>query len=81
MTESKKRYASLVDLVRENPKFDEKCRAYSVKHGGKIEFVVSNSQGNAALQICEVETITQKQLLNAFIENATKKQDGDKKTA
>lgn len=51
-------------------KIPDKQRVYSVKHkaSGTVDFVCSNSPGNAAQESCEVETVGQKALIAAAVE-------------
>lgn len=52
-----------------------KARAYKVTTPhGPSQYVISNSKGNAALEICEVENCTQKQLQVALFENLLKQE-------
>lgn len=64
-------YPTLKELVKANPELlkDEKKRPYEVTVGGKSYFVLSNSAGNAALDVCEVRTCKPKELQAALIES------------
>lgn len=52
-------------------------RAYMVKHGDKTEYAFSNSPGQAALEVCEVTTCTQKQIQTALLNVLLESQEKD----
>lgn len=57
-----------------------KARAYKVTTpDGPSQYVISNSKGNAALEICDVENCTQKQLQVALFENLLKQEKTEEK--
>lgn len=81
-----KTYPTLEALASENLE-DIKAgnlRPYRVKHGDKTEYVITNSPGQAALAVCEVDTCTQKQLqtalLNVLLEQAKSDESPQKKS-
>lgn len=71
-------YQTLEELASDNLEAIKKGegRAYAVKHGETTEYAFCNSQGQAALEVCEVTTCTRKQiqtaLLNVLLEKAKK---------
>jgi hypothetical protein len=61
--------ASLVALCRKHSgKLPTDKRAYSVKCGDVTRYVFSNSPGQAALEVCEVERVKDKDLTKAAFE-------------
>jgi hypothetical protein len=62
-------YFDLVSLIREHGAVLAKNeRVYAVSPAGRELFVVTNSQGNAALSVCDVRLVKDKELVKAAFE-------------
>jgi hypothetical protein len=77
MTDETKTYKTLEELVEENLtelRDGSKLRPYKVTPTeGRTVYAFTNSVGNAALSLCEVETCTQKQVQTAALNVLQKK--------
>lgn len=62
-------YHDLVSLIREHgAKLEKNERVYSVQHGFEPVYVVSNSPSSAALAVCDVARVPDKELVKAAFE-------------
>lgn len=60
-------FKTLLECIKTLPPPPDKTkRPYRVTVDKKTFYVVSNSPGNAAQQVCQVETVKQKEQLDAF---------------
>lgn len=64
--------ATLVGLCRKLKSNLEGRRVYHVKSHGKSMYVAANSPGRAALSVCEVERVRDKELITAAFEALAK---------
>lgn len=62
-------YHDLVSLIREHgARLEKNERVYSVQYGFEPVYVVSNSPANAALAVCTVVRVPDKELVKAAFE-------------
>lgn len=62
-------YHDLVSLIREHgAKLEKNERVYSVQYGFEPVYVVSNSPAGAALAVCDVHRVADKELVKAAFE-------------
>lgn len=61
---------SLIELCKSIGALKKNQRVYEVTCGTEKTYVVSNSPGQAAQEVCEVRTVSQKELMLAALEAA-----------